>query len=120
MDSQIKVAGRRVEIGEIEAVLACYPPLSDVVVVAVKDTQGLVTELVGFTTGKFSPQDLADIKKASARSLDAVFFPRRILTLGQLPYAVSGKVDRRALLQLARESASESLAARTAESGRLG
>lgn len=114
LDSQIKVAGRRVEIGEIEAVLACYPPLSDVVVVAVKDTQGLVTELVGFTTGKFSPQDLADIKKASVRSLDAVFFPRRILTLGQLPYAVSGKVDRRALLQLARESASESLAARTA------
>jgi hypothetical protein len=33
-------------------------------------------------------QDLADIKKASARSLDAVFFPRRIVALAQLPYAV--------------------------------
>jgi len=107
MDSQIKVAGRRVEIGEIEAALASFAALSDVVVVAVKDAQGLVTELVGFTTGHVSAQDLADIKKASARSLDAVFFPRRIVALAQLPYAVSGKVDRRALLDLARQPAAK-------------
>lgn len=105
LDSQIKVAGRRVEIGEIEAALASFAPLSDVVVVALKDAQGLVTELVGFTTGQVSAQDLADIKKASARSLDAVFFPKRIVALEQLPYAVSGKVDRRALLDLARRLA---------------
>jgi len=107
MDSQIKVAGRRVEIGEIEAALAGFAALSDVAVVAVKDAQGLVTELVGFTTGQFSAQDLADIKKASARSLDAVFFPKRIVALDQLPYAVSGKVDRRALLELARQPATK-------------
>jgi len=107
MDSQIKVAGRRVEIGEIEAALAGFAALSDVAVVAVKDAQGLVTELVGFTTGQVSAQDLADIKKASARSLDAVFFPRRIVALAQLPYAVSGKVDRRALLEMARVSAAK-------------
>jgi len=107
MDSQIKVAGRRVEIGEIEAALASFAPLSDVVVVAVKDAQGLVTELVGFTTGQVSAHDLADIKKASARTLDAVFFPKRIVALDQLPYAVSGKVDRRALLALARQPATK-------------
>jgi acyl-coenzyme A synthetase/AMP-(fatty) acid ligase len=107
MDSQIKVAGRRVEIGEIEAALASFAALSDVVVVAVKDAQGLVSELVGFTTGQVSAQDLADIKKASTRSLDAVFFPRRIVALAQLPYAVSGKVDRRALLEMARASAAK-------------
>ncbi len=107
MDSRIKVAGRRVEIGEIEAALASFAPLSDVVVVAVKDAQGLVTELVGFTTGQVSAQDLADIKKASARSLDAVFFPKRIVALAQLPYAVSGKVDRRALLEMARPPATK-------------
>jgi amino acid adenylation domain-containing protein len=107
MDSQIKVAGRRVEIGEIEAALARFTSLSDVVVVAVKDAQGLVTELVGFTAGQVSAQDLADIKKASARTLDAVFFPRRIVALAQLPYAVSGKVDRRALLEMARASAAK-------------
>ena len=107
MDSQIKVAGRRVEIGEIEAALASFAPLSDVVVVAVKDAQGLVTELVAFTTGQVSAQDLADIKKASARSLDAVFFPKRIVALAQLPYAVSGKVDRRALLEMVRASAAK-------------
>lgn len=107
MDSQIKVAGRRVEIGEIEAALASFAPLSDVVVVAVKDAQGLVIELVGFTTGKVSIQELADVKKASVRSLDAVFFPKRIVALDQLPYAVSGKVDRRALLEMARDSAAK-------------
>jgi len=105
LDSQIKVAGRRVEIGEIEAALASLPALSDVVVVAVKDAQGLVTELVGFTTGKVSAQDLAEIKKISSRSLDAIFFPKRIVALDQLPYAVSGKVDRRALLEMARQRA---------------
>ena len=104
MDSQIKVAGRRVEIGEIESALARFPALSDVVVVAVKDAQGLVTELVGFTTGQVSAQDLATIKKESARILDAVFFPKRIVAIAQLPYAVSGKVDRRALLEIARQS----------------
>ena len=107
MDSQIKVAGRRVEIGEIEAALARFAPLSDVVVVAVKDAQGLVIELVGFTAGQVSAQDLADIKKASARSLDTVFFPKRIVALAQLPYAVSGKVDRRALLEMARPPATK-------------
>jgi len=74
-------------------------------VVAVKDAQGLVTELVGFTTGKVSAQDLAEIKKISSRSLDAIFFPKRIVALDQLPYAVSGKVDRRALLEMARQRA---------------
>lgn len=102
LDNQIKVAGRRVEIGEIEVALARWPALSDVVVVAVKDAQGQVKELVGFTTGELSAQDLASLKKASAQSLDAIFFPKRFVTLAQLPYAVSGKVDRRELSELAR------------------
>jgi len=106
LDNQIKVAGRRVEIGEIEAVLARWPGLSDLVVVPVKDAQGQVKELVGFTTGQLSAQDLADLKKASAQSLDALFFPKRFVTLAQLPYAVSGKVDRRALMDRASQPAS--------------
>ena len=105
LDNQIKVAGRRVEIGEIEVALARWPALSDVVVVAVKDAQGQVKELVGFTTGELSAQDLARLKKASAQSLDAIFFPKRFVTLAQLPYAVSGKVDRRALMDMARQPA---------------
>ena len=106
LDNQIKVAGRRVEIGEIEAVLARWPGLSDLVVVPVKDAQGQVKELVGFTTGQLSAQDLADLKKASTQSLDALFFPKRFVTLAQLPYAVSGKVDRRALMDRASQPAS--------------
>ena len=106
LDHQIKVAGRRVEIGEIEAALARWPALSDLVVVAVKDAQGQVKELVGFTTGELSAQDLASLKKSSVQSLDAIFFPKRFVTLAQLPYAVSGKVDRRALLDIARQPAS--------------
>jgi len=105
LDNQIKVAGRRVEIGEIEAVLARWPGLSDLVVVPVKDAQGQVKELVGFTTGQLSAQDLADLKKASTQSLDALFFPKRFVTLAQLPYAVSGKVDRRALMDRASQPA---------------
>jgi len=105
LDHQIKVAGRRVEIGEIEAVLARWPGLSDLVVVPVKDAQGQVKELVGFTTGQLSAQDLADLKKASTQSLDALFFPKRFVTVAQLPYAVSGKVDRRVLMDRASQPA---------------
>jgi acyl-coenzyme A synthetase/AMP-(fatty) acid ligase len=101
MDSQIKFSGKRVEIGEIEAALSRFDALSDVVVVAVKDAQGVVSELVGFTASELSAQALASIKQSSRQWLDPLFFPKRILTLAQLPYAVSGKVDRRTLADMA-------------------
>jgi acyl-coenzyme A synthetase/AMP-(fatty) acid ligase len=72
-----------------------------VVVVAVKDAQGVVSELVGFTASELSAQALASIKQSSRQWLDPLFFPKRILTLAQLPYAVSGKVDRRTLADMA-------------------
>lgn len=104
MDHQIKFSGKRVEIGEIEAALARFNALSDVTVVALKDAQGIVVELVGFTTSNLSTQELANMKQASRQWLDPLFFPKRIVSLAQLPYAVSGKVDRRTLMDLARQS----------------
>jgi len=101
MDSQIKFSGKRVEIGEIEAALSRFDALSDVVVVAVKDPQGIVSELVGFTASELSAQELASMKQSSRQWLDPLFFPKRIFTLAQLPYAVSGKVDRRTLADMA-------------------
>jgi len=101
MDGQIKFSGKRVEIGEIEAALARFDELSDIVVVPIKDSQGIVKELVGFTASNLSMEELANFKQLSRAWLDPLFFPRRIESLAQLPYAVSGKVDRRALLEMA-------------------
>src|SRR5207302_863637 len=41
MDSQVKVRGTRVELGEVEAVLAKHPGVRDAVVVLSGDQQGL-------------------------------------------------------------------------------
>ena len=54
IDNQLKIAGRRVEIGEIENALLKSNIIKDVDVVPKKDSDGIVTSLIGFTTTKVS------------------------------------------------------------------
>ncbi len=105
-DSQIKLAGRRVEIGEIEAALARYPQIRDAVVVPLRDENQVVTGCVAFTMHSLEKQDELFIRQDSTQYIERVFFPKRIITIEAFPYAPSGKIDRKALAAIAAQAGS--------------
>ncbi|GAA0434400.1 hypothetical protein Acor_08840 [Acrocarpospora corrugata] len=86
-DLQVKVRGYRVELGEIETVLATYPGVAQAVV----DLRGqrLVAFLVGEETG--------ELRAWLKERLPDYMVPARYVWLDRLPLKSHGKVDRAAL-----------------------
>ncbi|MFJ2031594.1 amino acid adenylation domain-containing protein [Streptosporangium sp. NPDC087985] len=97
-DGQVKIRGQRVELGEIAAVLAEHPAVTQAAVEAVPRPGGGL-ELVAFLTPEDAP---ADPGYAASR-LTAAMLPERVLRLPRLPVNTSGKVDRSRLRELAAE-----------------
>jgi acyl-CoA synthetase (AMP-forming)/AMP-acid ligase II len=95
-DNQIKLGGRRIEIGEIEAVLSKFKPLQ-VVVVAIKSDDQITTGCVAFTMSEISKEEQILIRQNSMQHLEQVFFPKKIVTIDEFPRSPSGKIDRKAL-----------------------
>jgi nonribosomal peptide synthetase protein BlmVI len=95
-DNQIKRRGRRIEPGEIEAVLRTHPDIAATGVVAVADKSGalwLVAHVV--TRSQEMARDLADFLGSR---LPAELLPDHLLLCDTLPTTASGKLDRRALV----------------------
>ncbi|HEX8437261.1 amino acid adenylation domain-containing protein, partial [Archangium sp.] len=95
-DSQVKVRGFRVELGEVEAALAKHPAVREAVVVVREDNPG-VRRLVAYVTGE--PRALgADALRAFLEErLPAHMVPAAFVALEALPLSPNGKVDRKAL-----------------------
>src|SRR3989441_1120644 len=94
-DSQGKVSGFRIEIGEIENALLR--------VVGVRDGAVVVnTHLVAFYTGE-RPLDSAVMRDKLAKSLPAYMVPLAFHWRSRLPLTDNGKIDRKALTALAAE-----------------
>lgn len=98
-DSQIKLAGRRVELGEIESILRKYLDISDIVILSLKNKSGVVTEIIGFTTNSVSPEKINQIRVDSQKYLEKIFFPKRIVILSKFPLTQSGKLDKNELIK---------------------
>jgi len=96
-DNQIKLGGRRIEIGEIEAALSKFKSLQDVVVVAIKDDDQIATGCVAFTMNEISKVEQIRIRQDSMQYLEQVFFPNKIITIDEFPRSPSGKIDRKTL-----------------------
>jgi amino acid adenylation domain-containing protein len=94
-DSQIKVSGFRIEIGEIENALLR--------VVGVRDGAVVVNDhLVAIYTGE-RPLDSAALRDQLAKSLPAYMVPSAFHWRRTLPLTENGKIDRKALTALAKE-----------------
>ncbi|RYH71082.1 MAG: amino acid adenylation domain-containing protein [Alcaligenaceae bacterium] len=96
-DSQVKVRGFRVELGEIEAQLASCPGVREAVVHCHDDGMGgkhLVAYLVGHAEADLSETRM---RARLAEALPDFMVPGIYVTLPALPLTPSGKVDRRAL-----------------------
>ena len=95
-DDQVKLGGRRIELGEVDAALRALPGVR-AAAAAVKTTGGGAQVLAGYLV----PEQGAIIEPARARQtlarqLPAALVPR-IIVLDSLPTRTSGKVDRAAL-----------------------
>jgi amino acid adenylation domain-containing protein len=98
-DHQIKVRGFRVELGEIESVLAEHPAVKEAVVVAY-DPQPGSRRLAAYWVprpGAAAAAGSAELRAFLERRLPEYMVPAAWIELAALPLNASGKLDRRAL-----------------------
>jgi len=94
-DDQVKVGGRRIELGEVDSALVHIPGVSGGAA-AVRKTASGTPVLVGYIASADPGFDLAAARAHLADSLPAALVPRLVL-VDELPTRTSGKVDRNAL-----------------------
>ncbi len=96
-DSQVKVRGFRVELGEVEASLARHPSVRQAVAMAREDRKGDV-RLVAYTVlqpGLTAPEE--ELREHLRRLLPEYMVPQHLVQLEELPLTPNGKIDRKAL-----------------------
>ncbi|MER5938606.1 amino acid adenylation domain-containing protein [Streptomyces sp. NPDC001928] len=95
-DHQVKIRGRRVETGEIEAVIRSLESVVDAAVAVLPDASGN-PRLVGYLTGP--GVDAGQVRDELAQLLPAYMIPATWLVLDAMPLTPNGKLDRKALPQ---------------------
>ena len=94
-DDQVKIGGRRIELGEIDNALQNLPGVSGGAC-AVRENAAGNSLLVGYLASTDSAFDLTAAQTRLRAELPAAMVPRLVL-LDELPTRTSGKVDRAAL-----------------------
>ena len=102
-DDQIKLAGHRIELADIEANLRALPVVRDAVVLPVAKN-GRVQWLAGFVvpSADFKGADSAlatTLRKRVRECLPAYMLPRKFVFMDAFPITTNGKVDKRKLAQ---------------------
>lgn len=99
-DNQIKILGKRVEIEEIEFFFKKYTKLKDIVIIPVKVSFQHTSFLAAFTTMRFDEEYIQEIRALSKNYISDIFFPKKIFTINSFDYMVSGKVDKKNLIEV--------------------
>jgi amino acid adenylation domain-containing protein len=97
MDSQIKIRGFRVEIGEVESVIATLPGIREAICIAHTDASGsksLIAYVVAVSNVVLRPEFVID---ALAQRLPGFMVPSQVFVLQAMPLSSNGKIDRNAL-----------------------
>ena len=94
-DSQVKISGFRIEIGEIETALGRLPGVRERAVVVAK-------QLVAFYSGE-RPLDADVLRDGLSKSLPKYMVPAAFHWRDRMPLTDNGKIDRKALTAFAQE-----------------
>ncbi|MEV0622772.1 amino acid adenylation domain-containing protein [Nonomuraea sp. NPDC050404] len=92
VDTQVKLRGFRVELGEVETVLAAHPSVS----VAAATVRGDRLAAYAVPSGE-SPPSTAELRSWLGTRLPGYMVPDSVVFLPELPVNKSGKVDRQRL-----------------------
>jgi amino acid adenylation domain-containing protein len=98
-DRQVKVDGKRVELGEIEEAVRRCDGVSDAVVTATKGDAGAVvlTAHVKLATAGQGPTTAAAVHALAMQVLPPHMRPSRIVAHDEFPLTANGKIDQRLL-----------------------
>ena len=104
MDSQIKLHGYRIELGDLEANLRALPDVADVVVLPVQKG-GKIDSLTAFVVLSGAKQGTdfeqsAKLKTQLGERLPAYMVPRKFHFLDSFPMNNNGKADRKKLAEM--------------------
>ncbi len=111
VDQQVKVRGFRIELGEVEAALAACPGVGGAAVLVREDRPGerrlvaYVERASGGPGGRATGS--AELRAALGELLPEYMVPGELVVLERLPLSANGKIDRRALAELAPEATAE-------------
>jgi amino acid adenylation domain-containing protein len=97
-DTQVKIRGNRVELGEIEVLLNQLENIQQAVVIAREDAAGQ-KRLVAYLVASENQQNTDQVRKSMEHQLPDFMLPAAYIWLKELPKTTSGKVDRKALPQ---------------------
>ncbi|MFF8789308.1 amino acid adenylation domain-containing protein [Streptomyces sp. NPDC015125] len=97
IDHQVKLHGRRIEPGEIEAAMNAHPRVAMAAVIAAGS--GAQAALTGFFTGTAAEPE--ELRGFLGQRLPAALVPAQLIALDALPLSPNGKIDRSALAELA-------------------
>ncbi|KAM3436784.1 hypothetical protein NHJ13734_004926 [Beauveria thailandica] len=102
-DSQVKIRGQRIELGEVEhALRACHSVDEAVVIIQHNNNQS--ARMVAFVTMhdlnpelEKGPLSQDEIQKTLEQSLPSFMVPETITVLNEFPMTMNGKIDRKSL-----------------------
>src|SRR5262249_28752915 len=101
IDTQIKLTGYRIELGDLEANLRALPLVRDAAVIPVVKNgkvQWLAAFVVPSEDSKRAEQSLtAAIRERLRQCLPPYMFPRKFIVIDAFPLTANGKVDRQKL-----------------------
>ncbi|MET9490260.1 amino acid adenylation domain-containing protein [Nocardia sp. NPDC006630] len=95
-DTQVKLRGLRIELGEVEAALTADPAVARAVALVCEDAHGGM--LVAYVVPELGAEiSLPSLKSAVAQRVPSYMVPAALMTLDDLPRTPNGKLDRAAL-----------------------
>ncbi len=94
-DGQVKIRGIRVELGEIEAVLAAHPAVA--AAAAAVSGEGKAARLAAYVVPAAGGLDAGELRRWLKARLPAAMVPALFVELAALPLTANGKLDRGAL-----------------------
>jgi amino acid adenylation domain-containing protein len=94
IDDQVKIRGYRIELGEIEQAISSHKASGQAVVIARAINNTTDKELIAYTTGEVTAEELKIYLK---ERLPSYMVPNYYVKLESIPLTNNGKVDRKAL-----------------------